>query len=347
MKSHSEIEAGKSLPETIDRKHLIRWAHQSLPVFLVVVTGRGPNPRFFVRSIDDYLQHVPKALDPSAAQKTFAVTVHECADLSSQIRKDVDAFYEASARNLARLDPVEVENNHIEFLSEENDKYPHAEARLDFWKAVYKSPARPRNFRAVVDYVFGRVKSRWGGARPSQTTCFLYRSVSCLNSNQYLARITYTEIGHPASSGLFKGVKSIQIDNGPTTRASRAYIASLRVSADEYEKIVRPLVVRADKLTQVQISADVEQCWPAPSVCELRSIESLLEKAPLPPSQLYYVDKFFRSHVRSLELFRWTVQDPIDATETTRARWQEQERNKLVGYLGASILLLEQALSSN
>lgn len=343
VKAHAAPCASDVISEHIDRRHLHRWASHQIPVFLVVVAGHGQTPRFFVCDIDEYLAAHTSILDPGNVQKSFAVDAGHAANLGAMLRDRIGTFYATDASRLRTLDAVDVANHHLEIVEEQNDTYPLTPVRIDVWRAIYKSPARPANLRAIVDFVGARARARAGGRRAAQVTCFLFRSLAARDTNDWVARIVWRELDHPAAPAFWSTEQSIELKSQPAGFGVQRAVAHLVASADECAAHLRGLAYRADALAQRLLVSPDARLWPPPEVAELASLAADAEAGPRAPPQLRAVAEFMRAFLRTLDDHRWAVLDDPEATPERRARRSDRALARLRGFHGAVALLLEQA----
>jgi len=246
--------------------------------------------------------------------------------------------------NLADLDQADLVNNHLEFMGEREDLYPHALVRIDSWKCVYKSEPRPGNLRAAVDFIAARACDRVGSReRPAEVRCFLYRSQAAMNSNQWVARVVWSERKHPSAPAFWLDQPEVTVTPRPEAVEVQRYVADRTATEAEFRDYLRPLAQRTDRLARKILNAPPSSPWTNADVAQLRSLEADWEAGAYAPPRLHHVGEFFGAFLDTLERHRWTVPDSFEATPTTRARWRQQEFEELAGFYGATELLLDQA----
>lgn len=339
VKARAESHASDTLSSDIDRRHLDRWAGHQIPVFLVIVAGKGPTPRFFLREIDEYLSN----LDPDDARKSFAVVARHTANLAATLAAKIDEFYATHAFRLPDLDGVDVANHHCELVEQRTDTYPLSPVSIDTWRAIYKSSPRPANLRAVVGFIRTLAQARGGGPRPSKVTCFLYRSLAARDAYDWVARIVWRELDHPAAPACWSTEKAIELTSRPAGFGVQRAVANLVASPDQCAEHLRGLAHRADALAGRLLASPDSRLWPPPQVAELASLEADSEAGPLPPPQLHAVALFMRAFLRTLDEHRWAVLGDPEASRERRARRSQRAFARLPGFYAAVDLLLEQA----
>jgi len=231
-------------------------------------------------------------------------------------------------------------------VEEQNDTYPLSRVRIDLWRAIYKSAARPANLRAIVDLVGARARERGGGSRPAQVTCFLYRSLAARDTNDSVAKIVWREVDHPAAASLWPSEPSISLTCRPDASGIQRAVSSLVATPDDDAAHVRGLAGRADALAQRLLASPASRLWPPAEVEELASLEAAHEAGPLPPPQLRAVAMFVRAFLRTLDDHRWAVHGDPGSSFERRARRSDRALARLPGFCGAVPLLLEQALGT-
>lgn len=340
VKSHAAGTDEAEYSETIQRKHLYRWAFQQLPVFLVSAVGPDMGTRrFFVRAIDEYLAVHQRVLAPDTSQRSFNIRARHSNNLAADISRGIEEFYKNTASDLSELDETKVVNNHIEFVKEDRTRYVRATSY--YWAAIWKSPARPATFAMLVEHITRRARDRTGGAAlPAQVTCFLYRSQAAMHAKQWVARVHWHEIAHPQALESWKEEGEVVVTERSDADEVQQWVADRTTDPATFAAYLVSLADRADSLVDRIIERN-SFSWSDKQVKDFRGLEEEWEQGPFAPPGLHIAGQFLSAFLDALDAHRWTARDLGDEAPARVARWREQELTKLKGYRGATRLLLK------
>ncbi len=144
--------AGISVP----RARLERWASHQIPVFLVLITGKGtPTPTVYLRSVDEFIQKSAPGEDPSRlAEGKHSVRLARVDQLVPELRKHVGQFYRETLPGLEGLAPREVRESYLEVLDAfKLQAHSGLTGQPVLFRVLWKGPRRPAYLAACVRWL--------------------------------------------------------------------------------------------------------------------------------------------------------------------------------------------------
>jgi hypothetical protein len=330
---------GLAMERKIQRKHLLRWSAQQLPVFLVAVYLGGQEKRIYAEAIDRFLAEGVGVPDISKLeQEEFSVPLQKVDDLAAFLRAEVTEFHRKVGPRFENLSPSELQDSHLEVIDRRPGLYaPHVS--WFHWQVIWKSPRRPAFFAAALSWLLEESRAEYSTASKPPSVCFhIYRSLAAIQANTAVARVDFVNPDHPRGPELLASLKMepLRIRAGSESEPLRAYLESKTASPQEFANFVRALAPKIDALTeallQARTAAEAERAWTPDLRQRYRQIDEEYESAARAPLEFRSLEKHVQAYLSALwGHYRFAVKIR-DIPWTNTERRISEAREELEGF---------------
>jgi hypothetical protein len=330
----------------LDVDDLRRWAAQPLPVFVVGVSTF--NEAYFVKSIDDIISEDLQGKNVFELRtKTARVRINPTNDVASTIQRTIEIHYQSLKLTLAGVSEDDRKAHYFEVLSH-RDPEPIGLVPTVGWFILWKSPARPQHFAAMISELIRLCDQEDGDhqPRPAAFHFHIYRSIEDRHHNLAVARVDVVNPRHPKRAQISQtlGIEGeYRVRHDGDLKPTRDFFRSKTVSAVEFRTYARTLGPMLDALSDKILARRVQQLiWNDALNGEFAVVDQLWNNGPFAPSECGPLDAALSGYYncllahRHIEVYRSGA-----LAAATVSRLLRSEEEKLGYFRGTWRVLLD------
>ena len=294
----------------IKTTRLKRWSVQQLPVFIVAVSGFSTRqPRFFIRSIDDFLQERFSGTEiRDVQQHSVTVAASSSDSFPESLIDGIDQFHRFVEADLTSANPSEKRNEHYEVVWRSKPNARFQKATPVSWKVIWRSSRRPAYFNAMMADLYRTAHEAYFElSSPAYVSFHIYRSQYDLNHNMAVARVHWVDDRHARSAIALDalGKRNPRTEYIETDVGEREFVESKSMNASGFVSYVENLAPRLDEFATRLLGAESstkggKSFWTDQEIATLNELESAWEATPFPPTEFKVLEDILGGYVHAL-----------------------------------------------
>jgi hypothetical protein len=330
----------------LDVDDLRRWAAQPLPVFVVGVSTT--NEAYFVKSIDDIVSEDLQGKNVFELRtKTARVRINPTNDVAATIQRATESHYQSLKLTLAGVSEDDRKAHYFEVLSQ-RDPEPIGLVPTVGWFILWKSPARPQHFAAIISELMRLCDRQYEDHQPTPAVFHfhIYRSIEDRHHNLAVARVDVVNQRHPKKAHISQtlGIKGeYRVRHDRDLKPTRDFFRSKTVPAVDFRIYARNLGPMLDALSDKILAPRVQQpVWSDELNRDFAVVDELWNNGPFAPPECGPLDAALSGYYNCLLAHRHVeVYRSGALSAATVSRLLRSEEEKLRHFRGTWRVLLD------